>query len=171
MNTVRPVLAKYGCYIEQHLAGDSVLTRVVHKSGQFIASKLHYQTWESNQVNNLQRLGGGLTYLKRYAVSAILNIVADDDTDAEGNDNVGYKKPQATDNGKEWLNIYDKQGRLTTKGKSAIDYVKGGGALESITSKYNVNKKDMETLRNVVPTGERLEDMYHEAGEEVDNDL
>jgi hypothetical protein len=171
MNTVRPVLAKYGCYIEQHLAGDSVLTRVVHKSGQFIASKLHYQTWEANQVNNLQRLGGGLTYLKRYAISAILNIVADDDTDAEGNDNLQYKKPQATDNGKEWLNIYDKQGRLTTKGKSALDYIKGGGTLESITSKYNVNKKDMEALRNAVPTGERLEDIYHNTGEEVNSEL
>lgn len=92
MNIVRPALAKHDCYIEQHLAGDSVVTRVVHASGQFIASKLHYQTWDANQVNNLQRLGGGLSYLRRYAVAAILNIVADEDTDGEGNDNIAHKQ-------------------------------------------------------------------------------
>lgn len=181
MSAVRPVLAKYGCYIEQHLAGDSVITRIVHTSGQFIASKLHYQTWEANQVNNLQRLGGGLTYLKRYAISAILNIVADDDTDGDGNDNITYKKSTpVTDNpkvnnyseAKEWLNIYDKMGRITPKGKSAIEYIQGGGNIKSITDKYKVNTKDMETLKAIVPvTGEKLEDIYHadNTGEEVHN--
>lgn len=187
LGTVRPVLAKCGLYIEQHLAGDSVITRIVHTSGQFIASKLHYQTWEANQVNNLQKLGGGLTYLKRYAISAILNIVADDDTDGEGNDGIGYKKATPVtynadnkkavpvngnaDNNKEWLNMYDKQGNLTTKGKGALEFIKGGGSIDTIKQKYNINKKEMEVLVKSMPVaGQGLEDIYHnQNGEEGHN--
>lgn len=154
MNIVRPVLADLDCYIDQHLAGDSVITRVVHVSGQFIASKLHYQTWEANQVNNLQRLGGGLTYLKRYSICAILNIVADEDTDGEGNDNISYKKPstqitdkqQQADDNKEWLNLTNKNGSANAKGQEAIKFIRGGGTLAQITSKYKLNKADFATL-------------------------
>ena len=32
MNEVRPLLAELGLYIEQHLAGDSLITRIVHIS-------------------------------------------------------------------------------------------------------------------------------------------
>ena len=171
MNAVRPVLAKHGCYIEQHLAGDSVVTRIVHESGQFIASKLHYQTWEANQVNNLQRLGGGLTYLKRYAVSALLNIVADEDADGEGSDI--KHKPQEADN-REWLNLTDKSGRQTERGATAVKYIKDGGRLEDITKKYKLNKTDFATLakleKDAQANGQRLEDIYHETESEVDYD-
>lgn len=158
MNVVRPALAKHGCYVEQHLAGDSVITRVVHESGQFIASRLFYQTWEANQVNNLQRLGGGLTYLKRYAVSAILNIVADEDSDGDGNDNIGYKHPENSsrkpaeaapanaDDDREWLNLTSKNGAPTAKGEAAKKFIQGGGALADILKKYKVNKADLAIL-------------------------
>lgn len=167
MNTVRPVLAKYKCYLEQHLAGDSVITRVVHESGQFIASKLHYQTWEANQVNNLQRLGGGMTYLKRYAVSAILNIVADEDTDGDGSENMGYKKPEQ-DN-REWLNIRDKKGQLTKVGENAIAYIEQGGSIAEIEKKYKLNKETKAFLVSIQNKGKRNEDIYHEA-EDVSNE-
>lgn len=144
MNVVRPELAKVECYVEQHLAGDSVITRVVHISGEFIASKLHYQTWEGTQVNNLQRLGGGLTYLKRYAISAILNIVADEDTDADGNDGVAYKKPD--DDNREWLNLRNKNGSPSVKGQAAIQFVKQGGSVDDIKKKYRINKTDLQEL-------------------------
>lgn len=163
MNAVRPALAKHGCYIEQHLAGDSVVTRIVHVSGQYIASKLHYQTWEGTQANNLQRLGGGLTYLRRYAVSAILNIVADEDTDGDGNDTVGYKQPKETgsikpntgatvsngEDDREWLNLTTKTGAQTVKGEAAIKFVKAGGALADIQRKYKINKTDLAILQQM----------------------
>lgn len=177
MNIVRPALADLDCFIDQHLAGDSVITRVVHSSGQFIASKLHYQTWEANQVNNLQRLGGGLTYLKRYSVSAILNIVADEDTDGEGNDNISYKKPtqQQTpqaDN-REWLNLTNKNGSPNAKGQSAIKFIQEGGKLSKILEKYKVNKTDIETLRKLeqeVSKGGIVDNFREEEIQEMQND-
>lgn len=180
MNVVRPVLAKYDCFIEQHLAGDSVITRIVHVSGQFIASKLHYQTWEANQVNNLQRLGGGLSYLKRYAISAILNIVADEDTDGDGNDNVAYKKPNvdavsqkqpmkantdAVSDDREWLNVTAKNGSITPKGEASINYIKQGGALADIQKKYRINKTDLAMLQAL----EKHAQAQIETQEEVEN--
>lgn len=178
MNIVRPALANFDCYLDQHLAGDSVITRVVHLSGQFIASKLHYQTWEANQVNNLQRLGGGLTYLKRYSVSAILNIVADEDTDGEGNDNVSYKKPsQATAvqvaDSKEWLNLTNKNGSANTKGQSAIKFVKEGGKLSQITDKYKLSKVDFATLATLereFSKGGIVDNFREEEIQEIENE-
>ena len=184
MNVVRPALAELGCYVEQHLAGDSVITRVVHCSGQFIASKLHYQTWEANQVNNLQRLGGGLTYLKRYAISAILNIVADEDTDADGSDNVSYKKPAAAtvtaapakqnaDEQKEWLNLTNKNGSQNAKGAAAIKFIKEGGTLKQITEKYKLNKADFATLATLereISNGGIVENFREEEIREIENE-
>jgi len=178
MNIVRPALAELDCYVDQHLAGDSVITRVVHSSGQFIASKLHYQTWEANQVNNLQRLGGGLTYLKRYSICAIMNIVADEDTDGEGNDNVGYKKPsqnvstQQQDN-REWLNLTNKNGSPNAKGNSAIEFIKGGGKLADILKKYRINKTDLATLSKLeqeVSKGGIVDNFREEEVQQIEND-
>jgi hypothetical protein len=84
LNTVRPVLAEFELYIEQHLAGDTVITKINHVSGQFIASLVHFQAWNGQGTNNLQNAGGGLTYLKRYCLSAILALSTDDDNDGEG---------------------------------------------------------------------------------------
>ena len=157
MNVVRPAMASVDCYVEQHLAGDSVLTRVVHMSGQFIASKFYYQTWEGGQVNNLQKFGGGLTYLKRYGICAILNIVADDDNDGNDNNNVGYNEPTKVDDGKEWLNLTFKNGSPNPKGETAKKFVQEGGAVADIIKKYKVSKVDLAILNEIERSVERTE--------------
>lgn len=184
IDAVRPALADCGCYVEQHLAGDSVITRIVHVSGEYIASKLHYQAMDGSS-NALQKMGGGLTYLRRYALSSICNIVADEDSDAEGVDNItkkGIKTPtysapapsqsiaQPTDN-KEWLNLKDKAGNFTEKGNNAILYIRGGGAVEDITKKYKVSKADMESLRKTEADTreEMLYEQHHEQMNASDN--
>jgi hypothetical protein len=164
MNTVRPALAQVGCYVEQHLAGDGVVTRIVHRSGQFIASRVRYQVWNEggDRINNLQKMGGGLTYLKRYALSAILNITADEDDDAGTGDNMGYKgsdqqaKPtQATseypdytpkDTNKQWLNLRDKNGNLTQRGTATQGFINQGGALNDVFKKYRCNGTELQEL-------------------------
>jgi hypothetical protein len=159
MDAVRPLLAEVGLYIEQHLAGDSLITRIVHISGEFIASKMHYQTMEGGNANSLQRLGGGLSYLKRYSISAILNIVADEDSDGEGINNVAYKSAvsnpapakqsapaPASNPDQPWLNMRDKKNELTDNGKNAILYLQGGGNVDEIKKKYKISKSDMSEL-------------------------
>lgn len=79
---VKPALAEEGLIIHQHLAGSEVITMLVHISGEFMASKVGFTPMNGTNVNNLQAAGGGLTYLKRYAISALLNINSDEDDDA-----------------------------------------------------------------------------------------
>lgn len=83
ISKVKPVLTNCGLIVHQHLAGNEVVTFLHHVSGQFIASKVQFTPMQGNNVNALQQAGGGLTYLKRYALSALLNINADDDDDAD----------------------------------------------------------------------------------------
>ena len=167
MNAVRPALASVGCYIEQHLAGDSVITRIVHESGEYVASKLTYVAMDGS-ANALQKMGGGLTYLRRYAVSSICNIVADEDTDGEGNDTIGrkgsaptYSAPaqtsaprpapapsQAPATEKAWLNALDKAGNVTQNGKDAKFHIDNGGDLQEIFTRYKVNVKEKELLQS-----------------------
>jgi hypothetical protein len=161
MDVVKPLLAEVGIYIEQHLAGDSLITRIVHISGEFIASKMPYQTMDGGSANALQKLGGGLSYLRRYSICAILNIVADDDSDGEAIDNISYKSnanvkspapsiPASTNAPaspeQQWLNMRDKKGALTDNGKNAFLYLDGGGKIEDIKAKYKISKVDLADL-------------------------
>lgn len=83
ISKVKPILTNCGLIVHQHLAGNEVVTFLHHVSGQFIASKVQFTPMQGNNVNALQQAGGGLTYLKRYALAALLNINADDDDDAD----------------------------------------------------------------------------------------
>lgn len=73
--------------------GTYLLTILGHSSGQWISSSLpiNIQTAKEGRVNELQLLGSAITYLRRYALSAIVGVAPDEDDD--GNGAVGYKAP------------------------------------------------------------------------------
>ena len=84
LNTVRPILTKHGLVIVQALAGDYLVTTIYHVSGQYIQSEMPFHPMSGNKgTNALQELGGGITYAKRYAISAMLGISVDADDDAQ----------------------------------------------------------------------------------------
>lgn len=82
-NAVRPVLARHGLvamqFVETPEPGRvTIRTRIAHASGEFVESSA---TWAAGQ--NIQHLGAAITYLRRYTLCSTLNIVGDDDDDAE----------------------------------------------------------------------------------------
>lgn len=84
LNTVRPILTKHGLVIVQALAGDYLITSIYHVSGQYIQSEMPFHPMSGNKgTNALQELGGGITYAKRYAISAMLGISVDQDDDGQ----------------------------------------------------------------------------------------
>lgn len=92
LNTVRPLLANNGLAIVQALDGESLITTLYHISGQYIQSEMPFSPMSGNKgTNALQELGGGITYARRYSLSAILGISVDADED--GN-NSNIKKEQ-----------------------------------------------------------------------------
>jgi hypothetical protein len=100
LKEIRPILAKNGLFIMQPLCIDRLTTRIQHVSGQYIQSSIMFQSMSSTQgsINNLQKMGGGFTYLKRYAISAVLGIATEEDNDGEGSQlevqNDNKKEPQ-----------------------------------------------------------------------------
>lgn len=78
---ITPHLTKNGLAISQFVGGPGSLTTVlVHESGEYMST---VSSMPVDGVVDKQTLGGVITYLRRYALCAILGIVSDDDLDAE----------------------------------------------------------------------------------------
>ncbi len=83
LNTIRPILTKNKLSVSQDLAGEYLITTLMHESGQFKGSAMIFNPMSDNRgTNNLQQIGGGITYAKRYAIAALLAISTDVDDDA-----------------------------------------------------------------------------------------
>jgi hypothetical protein len=103
-----------------------------------------------------QGLGSAATYARRYALSAILGIVTDDDDDGNASsqpiaDRAAQAKPAPADD-KPWLNAVDKQGVLTEKGFEVVKYLSENTdkSLADIRKKYKVSKADEEAITKAI---------------------
>lgn len=89
-DAIRAPLSKHGLSIIQALSenekGPIIETTLAHSSGEFVAS----ETPLLFQQQNMQGMGSAITYARRYALSAIVGISADEDDDANASD----PKPQ-----------------------------------------------------------------------------
>ncbi len=59
-----------------------VITVLLHKSGQFIRARFLMPIPGLSGTNVTQDAGAAITYARRYALSAVLGIASDEDTDA-----------------------------------------------------------------------------------------
>jgi hypothetical protein len=82
--TVKAPLATNGLSFTQMLdEGPTLTTMLLHSSGQWIAASMPIEAMEANRgTNAMQALGSTLTYLKRYALAAMLGVASDEDDDA-----------------------------------------------------------------------------------------
>lgn len=85
---VRPILARHGLALFQLVGTDNLTTVVMHVSGQYIGSQCSLPDATGKE------LGAALTYLRRYAASAILCLAADEDTDAPDMPKAAPKRAQ-----------------------------------------------------------------------------
>ena len=101
---IRKPLSENGLsYVQAIIQSDREMlceTMLMHASGQFITTQLPVKY--ADQKNNAQALGSAITYAKRYALTAMLGIVADEDDDgnaADGNQIEGsqYRKAPANE--------------------------------------------------------------------------
>lgn len=129
---IRPLLFEQKLCFSQLVEHDgSVTTILMHESGEYISSTLLIKGEQTPQG-----IGSSITYTKRYALSSILGLVADDDDDAniaEGNTYETGKKP--------WLNPN------TPKWDGAIAYLRKDGTIPKIKAKYAISKENEELLK------------------------
>ena len=83
---INPLLKKHGLGFYQSVNSDTLSTVVFHvESGEQIESHTAIpQNVELAKMNQFQVLGSAITYIRRYALSAMLGLVTDKDTDASG---------------------------------------------------------------------------------------
>lgn len=81
LTAVRPVLAKHGLAISQGLDGQGhLVTQIMHAQG----GEIHDGGMPVPANNDPQKFGSALTYMRRYGLSAMLGIAADEDVDGQG---------------------------------------------------------------------------------------
>lgn len=62
--------------------GNVILTTILmHSSGEFITSEIHAPVIDEKGRSILQGIGSALTYLRRYALAAMVGVTSDEDTD------------------------------------------------------------------------------------------
>jgi hypothetical protein len=85
---INPLLKKHGLGFTQQLTnqeGQNCLKTVIfHESGEFMESVCMIPYVQLKGMNDYQGFGSGVTYYRRYALSAALGLVTDKDTDASG---------------------------------------------------------------------------------------
>jgi hypothetical protein len=92
---VRAPLAANGLAIVQILDGPALVTTLLHESGASLSGRV-----DLPPTQDVQGLGSAITYLRRYALQAMLGIAAEDDDDgnrASGNQVVAADVERGTD--------------------------------------------------------------------------
>lgn len=93
---VAPSLSKNGLVIVQMLDEGALVTTLLHESGASLSGRVALP-----DTTDIQGYGSAVTYLRRYAIQAMLGIAAEDDDDgnrAAGNQ-VTIPAPEQTDDG------------------------------------------------------------------------
>ena len=147
-DVVNPLLKSNGLGFTQLVQGQSIVTVLFHiESGETIESTTDIpQDVKLAKMNDFQVLGSAITYIRRYALSAMLGVVTDKDTDANGTQK--KKAPQKpaslptvnAENFNKYLEAIlkganDKQGKLIT-----VDYLK---------ARHTLTDKQEQELANV----------------------
>jgi len=83
---INPLLQKHSLGFTQLIEGKCIVTTLFHtETGQCITSETDIpQDVKLKGMNDFQVLGSAVTYIRRYALSSMLGIVTDKDTDASG---------------------------------------------------------------------------------------
>ena len=94
---INPLMKKHGLGFTQCLNGNDLVTIIFHsESGEKLESVTPIPLVQLKGMNDYQSFGSGITYFRRYCLSAMLGLVTDKDTDASG-EQTGKKLPSLTD--------------------------------------------------------------------------
>lgn len=92
-SSTRPALTKHGISFIQTIqpanGRSSLITMLAHKDGGVLTSEIEFSMPQSGDIKDF---GAHLTYLRRYAATALLGVAADDDLDQNG-EGAGDQKP------------------------------------------------------------------------------
>jgi hypothetical protein len=132
---LQPLLKKNRLLLLQPIEDGSVTTKII-----CIDSNIGTQSSISlPDMNDPQKLGSAITYYRRYTLASLLGLQADDDDANIASGKVFTTKPED----KPWLN------KNTPQFNKAIEYLKNGGNISAIDTKYKMKKEIKDELLQV----------------------
>lgn len=135
LKQLQPLLKKHKLLLLQPIEEDMVYSKIICIEGTGgVISGLQLP-----EINDPQKIGSAITFYRRYTLQSLLALQAEDD---DGNVASG-KTSTAIPNDRKWLN------QNTPEYTKAIEYLQGGGTMDSIKAKYKVSKKVQDELAKV----------------------
>lgn len=155
---VKKPLSENGFSISQLVGQDEdknplLITLLIHESGQWLKSTFPIENVVMKQCNSLQQLGAGLTYTRRYALSAIVGLTQEDD-DAQS---LPKKDPQSV------LKTPEKEHELSPAQKLKGLCLKHKLDIKEFTTFHEINSDTPETVKNGVENFELLKAKFENA--------
>lgn len=97
--TIKPILSKHGIGFMQSVGGPAekelaLTTRIFNKKGEYIEDTAALPAITGTKNNAAQTLGMSITYMRRYALCAMLGITSDEDVDANTDGTAQPKESQ-----------------------------------------------------------------------------
>jgi hypothetical protein len=87
IDVAKPVCAEFGLSTPAFMvSGDGTVgieQWIIHESGEYISDRILLPLPEESKIRVAQEMGATASYLRRYALSALLGMYADEDNDAE----------------------------------------------------------------------------------------
>lgn len=145
LGVINPLLKKHGLGFTQPIIGDTIKTIVFHtETGEQIESQINIpQGVALAKMNEFQVLGSGITYLRRYALSSILGLVTDKDTDAAGEQRDTAKSK--TEKEKPWLTVNSESWDILVKRVERGEEF----TISQIEKKYKIRKEEKDLLNSM----------------------
>ena len=147
LQAIKKPLADNGLSISQLVTQDRdnkqvLVTLLIHESGQWLKSVFGIENVVMKQCNSLQQIGAGITYARRYALSAIIGLTQEDD---DANSVPKFKKEEES---KELINeliTLCNSNRLNTK---------------EFTKFHNIDSSNIETVKNGINNFQVLKEEF-----------
>lgn len=151
LSMLRPILVKNGLsIIQSHGNNESeitVTTRILHESGEWLEDTGGVEFQLLKGMNNAQSVGSAITYLRRYQISAFMNITSDEDVDGEVDVGQAKKNTQPPAETKPTLGAYltkkgikDQKGFMLvykiTNADQAQELLKDVGSLDAMVEEF-----------------------------------
>jgi hypothetical protein len=139
LDGINDALIESGLCVAQFPEGDYGLeTILMHESGEWIQANYTMKPVKDDPQNR----GSAITYARRYAIAAILSLNIDEDDDGNAASQPKTNISQYENTEKVWLNTG------TPEFEKALAYMKGGGSIQAIKTKYKI-RKEVESLLTI----------------------
>ena len=168
VESTRDTLRKHGLAVVQTFSDTdgtyiSLNTTLLHESGEYISGVF---SMRPSKVDP-QGLGSATTYARRYALSAILGIVTDDDDDGNAASQPTGDRGLETKYGSHsasnelpWLNAVDKQGKFTKMGSKIVQRFLDEPDFTwiKVAEHYRINASERKAIDAAVDDAKSLSD-------------